>query len=233
MLTWAGFVSQLSGCQSAWLPSIFMEDEVSTHQSSVNAYQMITGADVEDERARWDALFKQKDYVYGKDPLPFLRENLHLLPTSGRALAIPMEEGRNAVFLAKHHFIVDGVDYSEVAIQKAKKLARENGVNLNSINADLNEYTIEPEKYDVILDFELHRKRLIPEIKKGLKRGGIIVYEGYTVEHLNTLKGKSVRRDYLLEKGELRELFSDFEILLYRESNDGKRAVASLIARRP
>lgn len=211
-------------------------DEIVSRQSSANAYQLITGEDVDDERKRWDALYRKGDYVMGTEPLAFLRENADLLPRQGgRALMIPMEEGRNAVFVAKQHFHVDGVDYSDVALQKAKKLAWKNGVasKLQTINADLNFYKINKGQYDVIFDLELHRDRLIPEIKSGLKRGGMVFYEGYTVDQIANARGKTIRRDYLLEKGELRDAFKDFEILYYRESNDGRRAVASLIARKP
>jgi hypothetical protein len=41
-----------------------------------------------------------------------------------------------------------------------------------------------------------------------------------------------LRRDYLLEKGELKRLFSDLEVIDYRELNDGKNAVAQLIAKK-
>lgn len=221
------------GCTSQKQSSF--SDEVVTRQSSANAYQLITGNDVDDERSRWNALYRKRDYVSGTEPLSFLRENADLMPRGGRALVIPMEEGRNAVFVAKQRFQVDGVDYSDVALQKAKRLAWKNGVasNLQAINADLNFYEIPREQYDLIVDVELHRDRLIPEIKAGLKRGGMVFYEGHTVEQIANAKGKTLRRDYLLEKGELREAFRDFEILYYRESNDGRRAVASLIARKP
>jgi tellurite methyltransferase len=210
------------------------KDEIRTHKSGINAYQLITGADVDDERGRWDALFRRREYVYGREPVAFLKENIRMLPLQGgRALAIPMEEGRNAVFLAKNDFKVDGIDYSEVALQKARRLARENGVSINGINADLNFYTIQPDAYDVIIDIELHRDRLIHQIKRGLKRGGIVMIENYTVDQIENAKGKTLKKDYLLERGELKELFKDYQILVYRESNDGKRAVASLIARKP
>ncbi len=193
------------GCTTGTTP---VSDEIVSRQSSANAYQLITGNDVEDERRRWDKLYRKQGYVMGTEPLAFLRENAELLPRGGgRALVIPMEEGRNAVFVAKHRFDVDGVDYSDVALQKAKKLAWKNRVTVQAINADLNFYQIEEDQYDLIIDLELHRDRLIPEIKAGLKRGGMVFYEGYTIDQIANARGKTLRRDYLLERGELREAF--------------------------
>jgi tellurite methyltransferase len=197
-----------------------------------NAYQMVTGDDSEEDRVHWDKIYSTGAYVFGKEPAPFLKENSRFLQV-GRALDIAMGEGRNAVYLAKKGFLVDGVDISEVAIRKAKRLARENHVTINPVIADLTIHKIKPESYQVILNFDYLQRNLIPQIKKGLKHKGIVVYENYTVDQLANSEGQHIRRDLLLNKGELKELFKDFEILVYRETNDGKDAKASLIARKP
>ena len=197
-----------------------------------NAYQMVTGDDSEDDRSHWDSLYNTGTYVFGKEAAYFLRSHVQLLP-AGRALDIAMGEGRNAVYLAKKGYQVDGVDISEVAIRKAKRLAREQEVTINPVNADLNTYAIKPDTYDLIVNIDYLQRSLVPGIKKGLKKGGVVVYETFSVEQLANSKGAHMRRDFLLEKGELRQLFQDFHILVYKESNDGKNARASLIARKP
>ena len=192
----------------------------------------MTGDDAESDRTQWDQVFDQDVYVYGKEPAEVLMEHIDILPV-GRALDIAMAEGRNAVFLAKKGFVVDGVDISEVAIRKAKRLAKENHVEITTINADLNTYQIKPETYEVILNIQYLQRSLIPQIKRGLKRGGIVVFENETVEQLKLPKSGGIRRDYLLNVGELKELFKDFKILYYSEKNDGKEAVARLVAMKP
>jgi len=192
----------------------------------------VTGDDAESDRTQWDQVFDQDVYVYGKEPAEVLMEHIDILPV-GRALDIAMAEGRNAVFLAKKGFVVDGVDISEVAIRKAKRLAKENHVEITTINADLNTYQIKPETYEVILNIQYLQRSLIPQIKRGLKRGGIVVFENETVEQLKLPKSGGIRRDYLLNVGELKELFKDFKILYYSEKNDGKEAVARLVAMKP
>jgi tellurite methyltransferase len=195
-----------------------------------NAYQMVTGDDSEGDRRNWDRIFDTGAYVYGKDPSVFLRDHVALLP-QGRVLDIAMGEGRNAVFMAQKGFKVEGVDISEVAIRKAKMLAKERKVSIETVNADLQKYEIRPESYEVILNINYLQRSLIPQIKRGLKKGGIVVFENETVDPSRS-SGQKVQRDFLLEKGELKELFREFQILVYRETNDGKEARASLIARR-
>jgi 2-polyprenyl-3-methyl-5-hydroxy-6-metoxy-1,4-benzoquinol methylase len=203
-------------------------DEI--HPSGNNAYQTVTGDDTEDDRRHWDRLYNTQSYVYGKEPAAFLRDNLKLLP-QGKVLDIAMGEGRNAVFMARKGFKVEGVDISEVALRKARRLAKDNHVAVSTINADLNTYVIKPESYDVILNIDYLQRSLIPQIKKGLRKGGIVVFENYTIDQLQNTQ-EQLPVDYLLNKGELKELFKDFQVLVYRETNDGKEARASLIARR-
>jgi hypothetical protein len=56
------------------------------------------------DRKRWDKRFGQKEFALGKEPNPFLKKNIRLLP-KGKALDIATGEGRNAVFLAQQGFL--------------------------------------------------------------------------------------------------------------------------------
>lgn len=187
--------------------------------------------DYGDERTAWDKTYARKDYVFGKDPAEFLVKNVEVLP-KGRALDIATGEGRNAVYLAKKGFLVEGVDISVVGLRKAKKLAAENRVQIQTVNADLHTYKIKPGQYTVIMNFYYLQRSLFPQIKAGLKKGGILIFETYTVDQQKNPGGKSWEKEYLLEPGELKRAFADLEILEYSEKNDGKQAIASLIARK-
>lgn len=207
-------------------------DTTESRRSRATRLMNLTGdSEFADDRSAWDKTYNRKDYVYGKDPAPFLVKNVGELP-KGPALDLATGEGRNAVFLAKKGFQVEAVDISVVGLRKAQKLAAENGVKLKTINADLNKYKIQPNSYSVILNFYYLQRSLFPQIIAGLKPGGILVFENFTVEHLKNSGGKDIEREYLLEAGELKKAFSELEILSYSETNDGKEAVARLIAKK-
>jgi SAM-dependent methyltransferase len=192
----------------------------------------ITGdSEFADERSAWDKTYDRKDYVYGKEPVSFLVQHVSDLP-KGRALDIATGEGRNAVYLAKKGFQVEGVDISFEGIRKAQKLAAENGVKLKTLNADLNTYRIPQNSFSVILNFYYLQRSLFPQIVAGLKKGGILVFETHTVDQLKNPSGKNFEKEYLLEKGELKKAFSGLEIISYTETNDGRNAIASLMARK-
>ena len=185
------------------------------------------------DQRRWDKRFGREEFALGKEPNPFLKKYIHLLPR-GKALDIATGEGRNAVFLAQNGFDVDAIDISEMGLRKARKLAREKGVSVNTFPVDLDEYQIEKERYDLITNFYFLKRRLIPRIKEGLKKGGRVIFETYILEHRKLRTGGPKQAKYLLKPNELLRLFKDFRILFYREGifkEGGRRkAVASLIA---
>lgn len=187
------------------------------------------------DRKRWEERFKGKEFAFGKEPNPFLKKHIRLLP-KGKALDIASGEGRNAVFLAQHGFDVDAVDISERGLKKSRKLAQEKGVRINTYLVDLDQYQIEKEKYDLIANFYFLRRSLIPKIKHGLKQGGMVIFETYILEQrtIGTEGPKQAR--YFLKPNELLRLFKDFQIQFYREGifkEGGRRkAVASLIAKK-
>ena len=186
------------------------------------------------DKERWNKRYDIDDYVYGKEPINFLKENVNIL-TKGKALVLAMGEGRNAVFLAKNGFDVDGCDISEIAVEKCKQLASENGVNLNAFVADLEEYKIPTNKYDLITCIYYMQRNLIPQIKDGLKKDGMVLFETYTIDQLNYGHGAHGPKnpDYLLKHDELLNLFRDFHILYYREGEIAdNKSVASLIAQK-
>ena len=187
------------------------------------------------DQRRWDERFKEKDFALGKEPNPFLRKHIGLLH-KGKALDIAAGEGRNAVFLAQHGFDVDAVDISEKGLKKARQLARQMGVKIETLLSDLDEYSIEKEKYDLIADFYFLKRNLIPRMKKGLKKGGKIFFETYILEHRTLCTSGPKQAKYFLKANELLRLFKDFRILFYREGifkeRGRRRAVASLIAQK-
>ncbi len=190
---------------------------------------------MKEDQIRWNKRYRGKEF----DPHPgantVLKKYIRLFP-KGKAFDVAAGEGRNAVFLAEHGFQAEAVDISPVAIARARKLARARGVKVKAVVADLDIYRIPSEKYDVILNFYFLDRRLIPRIKKGLKKGGMVVFETYTVEQKKLGTGGPGQTQYLLKPNELLRLFRGFHVLFYREGifrEGGKRrAIAGLIAQK-
>ena len=185
------------------------------------------------DQQRWDERFRKEGFSLGKEANSFLRKNIHLLPR-GKALDIAAGEGRNAVTMALYGYDVDAVDVSPVGLKKARMLAGEMGVRIHTFVADLDTFEIERERYDLISNFYYLSRKLIPKMKKGLRKGGRIIFETYVVDQRDLRTGGPRHLTYFLKNNELLSLFKGFRILLYREGifREGgrKKAVASLIA---
>jgi 2-polyprenyl-3-methyl-5-hydroxy-6-metoxy-1,4-benzoquinol methylase len=165
------------------------------------------------------------------EPAEFLVRNLELLPR-GRVLDIAMGNGRNTIYLAKAGFEAEGIDISEEAVNAAIKASRESGVSINAEVTDLeNGYEIEPGAYDLIICFNYLHRPLIPQIKNGIRPGGMAVYETFIIDQAKF--GRPRNPDHLLEHNELLEMFREFRCLRYHEGIiENRKAVAGIIAQK-
>ena len=165
------------------------------------------------------------------EPSQFLVENIWLLP-KGQALDVAMGAGRNAAYLAQNGFEVEGIDKSIEAVNSALQLAQKVGVVIKAQVADLEgTYRIDKDAYDLIICFNYLQRSLVPQIRDGLRVGGMAVYETFIIDQ--TQFGKPRNPDYLLKYNELLNMFRDFRCLRYREGIMGKaKAIASIIAQK-
>ena len=175
----------------------------------------------------------RRDHMH-KDtrPAEFLVANRSLLP-AGRALDLAMGAGRNAVYLAREGFQVEGIDISAEAVDKALALAQSESVKITTLVADLeNGYKLAPAAYDVIICFYYLHRPLVAEIRQSLRPGGVVMFETYNTDQAEW--GRPKNPDHLLKHNELLNMFCDYRILRYREGViEPRKAIASIIARKP
>ncbi len=100
--------------------------------------------------------------------------------TPGRALDIGCGTGSNAIWLAKQGWQVTAVDHSEVAIDKGKRLAAQQGVDVEFVLAAASTY--QPQgHYDLITCFYIqmfptHRATMLANMSKALAPGGTLLF---------------------------------------------------------
>jgi SAM-dependent methyltransferase len=97
----------------------------------------------------------------------------------GRALDLGCGHGRNAIFLARRGFSVEGVDYSQEALDWAEDRVSEAGVAVALTKRNVFEWQPEPASYDLVYDsgcfhhIPPHRRRGHVElVVRALKPGG-------------------------------------------------------------
>ncbi|MCF8131028.1 MAG: class I SAM-dependent methyltransferase [Deltaproteobacteria bacterium] len=161
-------------------------------------------------------------------PSSFLVDHMDLLP-KGRVLDVAMGRGRNAVYLARQGFEVEGIDISREALDAARVLAKESRVTLNLQRMDLeSEISLPHEIFDVIVCFNYLHRPLIPQLRGALRLGGMMIYETYIVDQAQFGRPKNPK--HLLEHNELLKFFNDFRCIRYREGIlERRKAVAGYI----
>jgi SAM-dependent methyltransferase len=157
----------------------------------------------------WDERYSVDQYIYGKSPNTFLRDNVSSIP-KGRVLSIAEGEGRNAVFLAQQGYLVTAVDASGVGLQKARKLAAEHGVEIEFIHADLVSYDLGQEQWDGIVAIfcplpSAARRQLYKRLPASLRPGGVFLLEAYTPDQLRHGTGGGTDVDVMQTATSVRE----------------------------
>ena len=111
------------------------------------------------DASSWNERYAAADLVWSLAPNAFVVEELSDLPP-GRALDLAAGEGRNALWLAERGFEVEAVEFSPVAIDKARQLASHRGLELTLTLADLTDPSPPPlAPADLVLLAYLHLPR--------------------------------------------------------------------------
>ena len=113
------------------------------------------GENPESRLQRWNKRYAAREMVWSKGPnLRFASEVADLEP--GRALDVACGEGRNALWLAERGWSVTGIDFSEVAINKARQIAGRRGVTVDWLVEDVSTCSLPENTYDLVLVMYLH-----------------------------------------------------------------------------
>jgi cyclopropane fatty-acyl-phospholipid synthase-like methyltransferase len=168
------------------------------------------------EFERWETRFAAPGYIFGKGPNAFLGAQGHRLKGGGKALTIADGEGRNGVWLAEQGLDVLSVDFSPNAQKKALALAKERGVPLRVEHGDVLNWNWPDAAFDVIAAIFVQfaappeRDRMFAGLKKALKKGGLLLMQGYRPEQLKYKTGGPPHEDHLYTRALLEAAFADF-----------------------
>ncbi len=140
------------------------------------------------KREDWDKRYAQPGHLWSAKPNRFLVAEVSDLPP-GRALDLACGEGQNSVWLAEGGWRVTGVDYSSVAIEKARERAEREGREVEFLCADLVEYDPTPSAFDLVVVLYLHispAERLIVHERAAaaLAPGGTFLLLGHDLANM-------------------------------------------------
>ena len=130
------------------------------------------------DREAWNQRYADAELVWSAEANRFLVEEVVDLQP-GRALDLGAGEGRNAIWLAERGWRVTAVDFSGIALQKARRLADARGVEVNWIEADLRSYSPARAAFDLVVLVYIHLP--VEERRAVVRRAGDAVAAGGTL----------------------------------------------------
>jgi SAM-dependent methyltransferase len=140
------------------------------------------------KREDWNRRYADTGLLWSAAPNRFLVAEVGELEP-GRALDLACGEGRNAVWLAEQGWQVVGVDYSDVALAKAARLAAERGVDIELLEADLLVYEPPSLRYDLVCVLYLQlpqeeRRLVLGRAAAAVAPGGTFLLVGHDLTNL-------------------------------------------------
>ena len=199
-------------------------------------------------RETWDARFSSDEYIFGTEPNVWLAQHADLFKPGMRVLAVADGEGRNSVWMAQQGLQVDAFDISPVGIEKAKKLAQQQGVEVNFSIHGVEDYPWTTGDYDAVVAIFIQfadpdtRATLFKRMKSALKPDGVILLQGYTPKQLEYKTGGPPNLSHLYTEELLQNAFGDLDVseltsyeqvLTEGTQHHGQSALIGLVARRP
>lgn len=180
----------------------------------------------------WDTSFSDEDFVYGIRENEFINNVSHKIPASSKVGCFAEGEGRNAVYLAKLNHEVTSYDQSTIGLEKTKKLAEQNSVEIKTVAIDLTKEKVPNDQYDAAIMVFGHvpkqdQKFFIENMIDSVKPGGYIIFEVYSESQLEYQTGGPKSREMLYDAVEVLSWLKNYKCdhFYYGEAerNEGKR----------
>ena len=141
--------------------------------------------------AYYDYIYTNNQQYFGDHPDNLLKDYYSLCDKNGRVLDVGIGQGRNARFLLKQGYGVDGIDLSKVAIENLQKWKDDETLDLNLFNMSFENFSCSPRTYSAIMIFGLFQVlseeqivTLARKVRKWLKRKGIVFVTGFTTNEI-------------------------------------------------
>ena len=195
------------------------------------------------KREDWDARYSQEGLLWSARPNRFLVAEVSDLPP-GRGLDLACGEGQNAIWLTGLGWRMLGVDYSQVAIRKARERAEREGHAVDFVCDDLVTYEPQAGGYDLVALLYLHipaeeRRIVLQRAEHALAPGGTFVLLGHDLTNIADGVGGPSNPSILYTPDEIAAELPELEIekaerVLRDVDGEDRDAIDALVrARRP
>jgi SAM-dependent methyltransferase len=204
-----------------------------------------------DPRAFWNQRYAAagESHLFGTAPSQFLPAHMDWLRGARSVLCVADGEGRNSVWLAAQGLDVTATDLSPVALAKAAQHARNHGVSVRFVEADvLQGWTWPVAAYDAVVAVFVQfvgadqQGAFFAAMRAAVKPGGVLLLHGYTPEQIGYGTGGPSAAENMYTEALLVAAFADWQIKRLQAyeleldegaGHAGRSALIDLVARKP
>ena len=160
-------------------------------------------------------LYKEQDWI--DKPSIFAEQAISYIPKHGRVLELGAGQGQDSRFFASKGYEIVATDVEDTALELAKSRAAEQKVAVEVTKLDMrHEFPFESESFDVVyahlslhyFDYET-TVRLIGEIQRVLKPGGVFAFIANSVNDPEYGTGNQIEPDYFEIGKTVKRYFSE------------------------
>ena len=173
---------------------------------------------------RWNERYSAEGYLFGQEPNQYLKEQILYQaklpkPNNPKTLCLADGEGRNSVWLAQQMHSVRAFDFSHIAVEKARELARQKSVTVDFNCCGWEEFDWKEAAYDYVVGIffqfvdPIEREKLFKLIDHTLKDGGVLIIQGYGLDQLKFKTGGPGKLDHLYDEQLLKDHFPNYELV--------------------
>lgn len=195
----------------------------------------------------WNERFSTPGYLFGKAPAEFLTRAASYIPAGSDVLSVADGEGRNSVYLATCGHRVTAFDFAPAAVEKARALAAEQGVEMAFNISSIEDWDWSVQHDAVVAIFiqfspPEQRAAVFSGIAKAVKPGVLFLLHGYAPRQVEYATGGPSAKSHMYTKDLLRAAFDGWEVLdledYDREIDEGRAhsglsALVDFVARKP
>lgn len=136
----------------------------------------------------YEEIYSKSELYWGAKPSDLVKRFAEMAP-AGAALDLGMGEGRDALYLAGRGFSVTGVESTHSGVAKCLDLARKKNLSVKAVSEDVRTFRVAKNRYALIVAINLFQffskaeaQSIIDKSIEGLKRGGLLVCESFSVD---------------------------------------------------
>lgn len=166
----------------------------------------------------WEERYSATEgYLFGAAPAAFLADNPWLAISGASVLCVADGEGRNGVHFAKAGMAVTSFDTSVTAVGRAKTLAKDSGVTVETHVSDWDGWEW-LRQFDVVAAIFIQfagpafRDQQFANMTSALRPGGRLILHGYRPEQIGRGTGGPPFAENMCTEDGLRDSFAGWDI---------------------